>query len=80
MEQYPLSEYMSDLKKTKGIASFRDGTVAYVSYGDGDTNYDFKDNFSVLWAKADGSVEKKTYTITNGALWNKIRNFTPDYL
>lgn len=80
MEEYPLSEHMKDLKKTKGIASFRDGTVAYVSYGDGDTNYDFKDNFTVLWAKADGSVNKKIYTITNGALWNKIRNFTPDYL
>ena len=80
LEEYPLSEYMKDLKKTKGIASFRDGTVAYVSYGDGDTNYVFQDKFSVLWPTEDGGTERKTYTITSGPLWNKIRNFTTKLL
>lgn len=80
LEEYPLSEYMAGLHKTKGIASFPDGVVAYVSYGEGDTNYDFQDKFSVLWPTEDGGTERKTYTITRGPLWNKIRNFTSNYL
>jgi len=80
IKEYPLCEHLGDLKKTKGLASFPDGVIAYVSYGDGDTNYAFSDKFWVLWPKEDGGAELKTYTITNGALWNKVRNFTVDYL
>lgn len=81
VKEYPLCEILGDLKKTKGLASFRDGTLAYISYGEGPgSNYAFTDTFRAIWPGEDGKPEQKAYTITNGALWNKVRNFTADYL
>lgn len=76
---YTYSDMIAGKYRVKGVTSFADGAVAYVQCGD--TSNDWMDTFQILWPldlEGKDAVEVE-YKAQDGAYWNKVRNFDPDY-
>lgn len=78
LNTYPYSEMVGNKYNVKGIASFSDGAVAYSKVNETGDNMDI---FYMLWPldrEGKEAVEYE-YKAQDGAFWNKVRIFDPDY-
>lgn len=78
---YTYSDMVRGKHFVKGITSFPDGTVAYVQTTTGSGSDGWLDVIKILWpldleGKEAVLVE---YEAQDGAYWNKVRVFDPDY-
>jgi len=78
LKEFPNAKKMMQMPAVKGVTSFTDGVVAFVSYGDKD-GADHPATVRAFWPKEDGTFELVKY-VDDGSGWNKIRVFTTDYL
>ena len=79
LNTYTYSSMLYGKYRVKGIASFSDGTVAYAKCGA--TSEEWLNTFYVLWPQDTEGEEAVLveYKAQDGAYWNKVRNFDPDY-
>lgn len=78
INNYTYSSMLRGKHQVKGVTSFPDGTVAYSRCGSSGESLDV---FYVLWPldlEGKEAVEVE-YKAQDGAYWNKVRNFDPDY-
>lgn len=78
LEEFPNSKKLTKMPTVKGVTSFSDGVVAFVSYGDA-SGSGHPASLRVFWPKEDGTFELKKYT-DDASGWNKIRVFSTDYV
>ena len=79
LDTYTYSDMVANKYRVKGISSFADGAVAYGKCGE--SSSDWLDTFYVLWPldrEGKEAVEYE-YKAQDGAFWNKVRIFDPDY-
>lgn len=78
LNTYTYSQMVGSKYNVKGIASFADGAVAYSKVNETGGNMD---TFYVLWPldREGKEAEEYEYKAQDGAFWNKVRVFDPDY-
>lgn len=81
LSTYTYSDMLYGKHFVKGITTFADGTVAYVQTTTGSGSSGWLDVIRILWpldleGKEAVLVE---YKAQDGAYWNKVRNFDPNY-
>lgn len=79
LDEFPNSKKLEAMPTVKGVTSFTDGVVAFVSYGDVQNGSDHPTTLRAFWPKEDGTYELVKYT-DDASGWNKIRVFTTDYV
>ena len=79
LNTFTYSDKVANKYRVKGITSFADGAVAYGKCGE--TSSDWLDVFYVLWPldREGKEAELYEYKAQDGAFWNKVRIFDPDY-
>lgn len=78
LKEFENSKKLKMMPTVKGVTSFSDGTVAFVSYGDA-SGTDDPHIVRVFWPQEDGTYElAKVENAEFG--FNKVRVFTTDYL
>ena len=78
LKEFENSKKLRMMPTVKGVASFSDGTIVFVSYGDASGTED-PSVVRVFWPQEDGTYELAK--VENAAFgFNKVRVFTTDYV
>lgn len=77
LKEYPNYKKLNSMPTVKGVTSFTDGVVVFVSYGDA-TGNGHPHTIRGYWPKEDGTFEMVKFTDEEYG-FNKIRVFTTDY-
>ena len=81
LNTYTYSDMLRGKHFVKGVTSFTDGTVAYIQCTTGSGSDGWPSDINVLWPldlEGKDAVLVK-YEAQDGAFWNKVRVFDPDY-
>lgn len=78
LKEFDNSKKLKMMPTVKGVTSFSDGVVAFVSYGDVVSGVDDPYSMRVFWPQEDGTYElAKVDNVNYG--FNKVRVFSTDY-
>jgi len=81
LSSYTYSDMLFGQYRVKGITTLADGIVAYAKCGASSSSSDWLNTIYVLLPQDTEGKEATmvVYTAQDGAYWNKVRNFDPDY-